>query len=118
MKRPAAQAYMCTSLWYGPSGLLSARQDKRAAPLRVAAERVKIVEASRAQSYTCTSTSAPHSLGTCLETGNYTTGGRVFRPFRLCFFLVLIIVNDELLLMLCLFPCGVMIFLILLRMVP
>ena len=26
-------------------------------------------------SYTCTSTSAPHSLGTCLETGNYTTGG-------------------------------------------
>ena len=30
---------------------------------------------SAAQSYACTSTSAPHSLGTCLETGNYTTGG-------------------------------------------
>ena len=46
MKRPVAQAYMCTSLWYGSSctgyssGSLSARQDKRAAPL-LAAERVR-----------------------------------------------------------------------------
>ena len=32
-------------------------------------------DTAASRSYNCTSTSAPHSLGTCLETGNYTTGG-------------------------------------------
>ena len=35
----------------------------------------ELVETSAALSTTCLSTSVPHSLGTCLETGIYTTGG-------------------------------------------
>ena len=35
----------------------------------------ELVETSVAVSTTCLSTSVPHSLGTCLETGIYTTGG-------------------------------------------
>ena len=65
------------------SGSRSARQDKRAAPLRVAAETEKTTAVSIAQSYACTSTSAPHSSGTCLETGNYTTGGGSAAPVKL-----------------------------------
>ena len=42
----------------------------------------ELAQASRAVSATCLSTSVPHSLGTCLETGNYTTGGGGVLPER------------------------------------
>ena len=50
----------------------------------------ELVETSAALSTTCLSTSVPHSLGTCLETGIYTTGG-VVNSDLLCFLLLMLV---------------------------
>ena len=73
-KRPAAQAYVYNSLWrLKENGAVALAWAAKEELLSSAERERKLVETSAALSTPCLSTSVPHSLGTCLETGIYTT---------------------------------------------